>query len=57
MYVCMYVGVYTTDWTTGRSRFDPGRDKMIFPLASVLRPAEAHPASCTKGTGGPFPGG
>jgi hypothetical protein len=29
----------TADWTTGRSRFDPGRGKRIFPLASVCRPA------------------
>jgi hypothetical protein len=29
-----------------------------FPLASVFRPALGdHPASCTVGTGGPFPGG
>jgi hypothetical protein len=26
-----------TDWTTGQSRFDPGRGEMIFPLASVSR--------------------
>jgi hypothetical protein len=30
----------------------------IFPLSSVSRPAlGAHPASCTMGTGGSFPGG
>jgi hypothetical protein len=30
----------------------------IFPLTSVSRRAlGAHPASCTMGTGGPFPGG
>jgi hypothetical protein len=29
----------------------PGRGEMIFPLASGV-----HPASCTVGTGGPFPG-
>jgi hypothetical protein len=35
----------------------PGRVKKIFPLASVSSLAEAQPASCTMGTGGPFPGG
>jgi hypothetical protein len=30
--------------------------KTIFPLASVPRPSDAHPPSCTIGTGGPFPG-
>jgi hypothetical protein len=34
----------------------PGGGKRIFPLTSVSRPARAHPASCTMGTGGPFPG-
>jgi hypothetical protein len=29
----------TTGWTTGRSGFDPRRGQMIFPLASVSRPA------------------
>jgi hypothetical protein len=30
----------------------------FFPVASVSRPAlGAHPAFCTMGTGGPFPGG
>jgi hypothetical protein len=33
------------------------RGERIFPVASVSRPAlGAHPASCTMGTGGPFPG-
>jgi hypothetical protein len=37
--------------------FDPRQGQRIFPLASVSRPAlGAHPASCTMGTGGPFPG-
>jgi hypothetical protein len=35
----------------------PGRGKMIFPLACVQTGSGAHPASCTIGTGGPFPGG
>jgi hypothetical protein len=41
------------DWTTGvRSR----QRQRIFPTASVSS-SEAHRASCTMGTGGPFPGG
>jgi hypothetical protein len=47
-----------TDSTTGRSRFNPRQRQKIFPLTSMSRPAlRAHPASCTVGTGGPFPGG
>jgi hypothetical protein len=35
----------------------PGRGKRLPSLASVSRQAlGAHPASCTMGTGGPFPG-
>jgi hypothetical protein len=29
----------------------------IFPLTSVQTGSGAHPASCTMGNGGPFPGG
>jgi hypothetical protein len=29
----------------------------VFPLTCVQTGSEAHPASCTKGTVGPFPGG
>jgi hypothetical protein len=29
----------TTDWTTGRSRFDPRRGQRILPVAPVSRPA------------------
>jgi hypothetical protein len=28
-----------TDWTTGRSGFDPQQEQRIFPLTSVSRPA------------------
>jgi hypothetical protein len=28
-----------TDWTTGRSRFDPRQELEIFPVVSVSRPA------------------
>jgi hypothetical protein len=39
----------TMGWTTGRSRFDPRQGQRTG--------SGAHPASCTMGTGGPFPGG
>jgi hypothetical protein len=38
------------EWSASR----PGRDR-IFPLAPVQTGSEAHPASCTMGTGGPVP--
>jgi hypothetical protein len=41
---------------TGRSGFDPRRGQRIFPLTSVQTGSGAHPASCTMGAGGPFPG-
>jgi hypothetical protein len=34
----------------------PGRRKTTFPPASVQISSRAQPASCTMGTGGPFPG-
>jgi hypothetical protein len=34
----------------------PSRGERIFPLASVQTGSGAHPAYCTMGTGGPFPG-
>jgi hypothetical protein len=46
-----------TDWTTGRSRFDPWQRQNDF--SSRLCPqtsSGAHQASCSMGTGGPFPG-
>jgi hypothetical protein len=46
-----------TGWTTGRSRFDtPQRRKGFSSNLCVQIGSEAHPASCTIGTGGPFPG-
>jgi hypothetical protein len=34
-----------------------GRGQRIFPLVSCVQTGSgAHPASCTMGTGGPFPG-
>jgi hypothetical protein len=34
----------------------PGRGQRIIPLASVQTGSGVHLASCTVGTGGPFPG-
>jgi hypothetical protein len=46
-----------TDWTTGRSGFDPRQRQEDFSSSlCVLTVSEAHPASCPMGTGGPFPG-
>jgi hypothetical protein len=43
-------------WTTGRSRFHPRRRRKDFCSSfSVQIGCEAHPASCTLGTGDPFP--
>jgi hypothetical protein len=47
-----------TDWATGQSRFDPRqRQEDISSNLCVQTGSGAHPASCTVGTGGPFPGG
>jgi hypothetical protein len=35
----------------------PGRGKGFSPILCVQTGSGAHPASCTMGTGGPFPGG
>jgi hypothetical protein len=44
-------------WTTGRSRFDPRqRRKDSSSSLCVQTGSGAHRASCTMGTGGPFPG-
>jgi hypothetical protein len=43
--------------TTGRSRFDPRQRRQDFSSSlSVQTDTRAHPASCTMGTAGPFPG-
>jgi hypothetical protein len=48
---------YRTDWTTGRTRFDPRQRRKDFPsILCVQTGSGAHPASCTMGTEGPFPG-
>jgi hypothetical protein len=42
----------------GRSRFDPRQRRRDFSSSlCVQTDAAAQPASCTMGTGGPFPGG
>jgi hypothetical protein len=47
-----------TDWTTGLSRFDPRQRRKDFSSSLCVQTGfGAHPASCTMGTGGPFPGG
>jgi hypothetical protein len=45
-----------TGWTTGRSRFDWAGAKDFFCSLCVQTGSGVHPASCTVGTGGPFPG-
>jgi hypothetical protein len=48
----------TTGLTTGRSGFDPRRGQRIFFSSLCVQTGSgAHPASCTMGTEGPFPGG
>jgi hypothetical protein len=42
---------------SGRSRFDPRQRRKDFTSNLCVQTGSgAHPASCTKGTGGPFPG-
>jgi hypothetical protein len=55
--VAQAVQCLTTDWMTGRSGFDPRQMQRIFSSSLCVHTgSEAHPASCTMGTGGPFPG-
>jgi hypothetical protein len=55
--VAQAVQCMTTDWNTGRSVFDPRqRPKDFSSSLCVQTGSGAHPASCTMGTGGPFPG-
>jgi hypothetical protein len=50
---CLAIGC-----TAVRTRFDPRqRRKDFFSSLCVQTGSGAHPASCTMGTGGPFPGG
>jgi hypothetical protein len=42
---------------TGRLRFDPRQKQKDFSSSLCVQTGSgAHPASCTMGTGGPFPG-
>jgi hypothetical protein len=46
-----------TGWTTGRSGFNPRQKRKDFSSSLCVQISSgAHPASCTMGTGGPFPG-
>jgi hypothetical protein len=48
----------TTGWTTGLSMFDPRHMRKDFSSSLCVQTGSgAHPASCTMGTGGPFPEG
>jgi hypothetical protein len=47
----------TTDWTTGRSGFDPRQRRGFSSSLCVQTGSGAHPASYPMGTGGPFSGG
>jgi hypothetical protein len=45
------------DWTNGRSRFDPRRRQNNFSSSLCVQTGSgAHPAYCTMGFGGNFPG-
>jgi hypothetical protein len=56
--VAQSVQCLATDWTTGRSRFDPRQGRKDFSSNLCVQTGSgAHPASCTMGIGGPFPGG
>jgi hypothetical protein len=55
--VAQSVECLATGWTTGRSRFDPRqRQKDLSSSLCIQTCSGAHPASCTMGTEGPFPG-
>jgi hypothetical protein len=56
--VAQSVQCLATGWTTGRSRFDPRQRRRDFSSNLCEQTGSgAHLASCTMGTGGPFPGG
>jgi hypothetical protein len=55
--VAQSVQCLATDWTTGRSRFDPRQRRKDFSSSLCVQTRSgAHPASCTMGTGDPFAG-
>jgi hypothetical protein len=45
-----------SDYIPGDRGFDPRQGQMIFPVACVQTGSDAHPASCTVDTWGPFLG-
>jgi hypothetical protein len=53
--VAQWVSCLTTDWTIG-VRFPTEAEDFSFSLCFQIG-SGAHPASCSLGTGGPFPGG
>jgi hypothetical protein len=55
--VAQSVQCLTTDWTTGRSGFDPRQGQRIFPLASVSRPALGPTKPPVQWVPGVFPPG
>jgi hypothetical protein len=56
--VAQSVQCLATGWMTGRSRFDPRERRKDFSSSLDVQIGSGfHPASCTMGTGGPFPGG
>jgi hypothetical protein len=56
--VAQSVQCLTTDWTTGRSGFDPRQRRKDFSSSLCVQTgSEAHPTSYTLRTGGPFHGG
>jgi hypothetical protein len=56
-WVAQSVQCLATGWTTGRWRFDPRQRRKNFSSNLCVQTGYgAHPASCTMGTGGPFPG-
>jgi hypothetical protein len=55
--VAQSVQCLATGWTTGRKTFDPQQRRKDFSSClCVQTDSGAHLASCTMGTGGPFPG-
>jgi hypothetical protein len=54
--VAQSVYCLATGWTTGRSRFDPQQKRKDFSSSLCVQTGSGvNPASCTMGTGGPFP--
>jgi hypothetical protein len=56
-HLSFYIKCLATGWTTGLSSFDPRQSRKDFSSnLCVQTGSEAHPASCTMGTGGLCPG-